>query len=90
MNLKCLLVVLFPSFCQFVSAQDDTLHIGIHQLEIRQFRSRGDSILLQQQPSPGRPSSLLTYKKLELSRKVFGWHPYWASASAYLSYDYNI
>jgi spore germination protein YaaH len=21
---------------------------------------------------------------------VFGWHPYWASASAYLSYDYNI
>ncbi|MCX6221631.1 MAG: glycosyl hydrolase family 18 protein [Bacteroidia bacterium] len=90
MNLKYLLVVLFLLCTQFVSAQEDTLHVGIHQLESRQFRSRGDSVLLQQQPFLGRPSSLLTYKKLELSRKVFGWHPYWASASAYLSYDYNL
>jgi spore germination protein YaaH len=90
MNLKYLLVVLFLSCSQFVSAQEDTLHIGIHQLESRQFRSRGDSVLLQMHPSLGRPSPLPTYKKLELSRKVFGWHPYWASASAYLSYDYNI
>ena len=90
MNLRYLLVVLFLSCTQFVRSQEDTLHIGIHQLESRQFRSRGDSILLQQQPFLSRPSSLLTYKKLELSRKVFGWHPYWASASAYLSYDYNI
>ena len=90
MNLRYLLVVLFLSFYQFVSSQEDMLHVGIHQLDSRQFRSRGDSMLLQQQPSLGRPSSLLTYKKLELSRKVFGWHPYWASASAYLSYDYNV
>ncbi|MCK9641734.1 MAG: glycosyl hydrolase family 18 protein [Prolixibacteraceae bacterium] len=90
MNLKYLLLVLFLSCIQFVSAQEDTIHIGIHQLESRQFRSRGDSMLLQQKPFLSRPSALLTYKKLELSRKVFGWHPYWASASSYLSYDYNI
>jgi len=90
MNFRYLLVVLFLSCSQFVSAQEDTLHVGIHQLESRLFRSKGDSVLKQQQPSPGRPSSLLMTKKLELSRKVFGWHPYWASASAYLSYDYNL
>jgi len=84
------LVILFLLGSQFVSSQEDTLRMGIHQRESQQFRGRGDSLLLQQQPSPDRPSPLLHTKKLELSKKVFGWHPYWASASAYLSYDYNI
>ena len=89
MGSRCLLILLFLSFSQFVSSQEDTLHLGIHQRESLQFRSRGDSALLLQQPSLNRPSPLLHTKKLELSRKVFGWHPYWASASAYLSYDYS-
>lgn len=90
MDLRFQLIILFLSLSQFVSSQEDTLHVGIHQVESRQFRSRGDSVLLQQQPSPGRPSPLFITKKLDLSRKVFGWHPYWASASAYLSYDYAV
>ncbi|MEI6275659.1 MAG: glycosyl hydrolase family 18 protein [Prolixibacteraceae bacterium] len=83
-----LLILVFCGY--FAHSQDDTIHMGIHQLESKIFRSRGDSALKQQQASPNRPSSLFLTKKLELSRKVLGWHPYWASASAYLSYDYNV
>jgi spore germination protein YaaH len=75
----------------FVHAQqEDSLHISIHQLQNQQFRSLGDSLLRQQQPFWSKPSQLLVTKKLELTRKVFGWHPYWASATAYQSYDYDV
>jgi spore germination protein YaaH len=43
-----------------------------------------------QPASLSRPAPWLPNKKSDLSRKVFGWHPYWAAASAYLSYDYNL
>jgi spore germination protein YaaH len=90
MDLKYLLIIMFLSFSQLVKSQEDTLHIGIHQLDNNFFRSRGDSTLKLQQPSPNKPSPLDTYKNLNLSRKVFGWHPYWASSSAYLYYDYDV
>ena len=84
-----LIVLLFSTL--FVHAQwDDSLHISIHQLQNLQFRSLGDSVLKQQQPFWSTPIPLLVTKKLELSRKVFGWHPYWASATAYQSYDYDV
>jgi spore germination protein YaaH len=90
MDVRYLLIILFLLFNHFVNAQEDRLYIGIHQRESQQFRSRGDSILRLQTPFLSKPSPLILNKKLELSRKVFGWHPYWASSSAYLSYDYNI
>jgi len=90
MDVRYLLIILFLLFNHFVNAQEDRLHIGIHQRESQQFRSHGDSILRLQPASLGKPAPLLPNKKSELSRKVFGWHPYWASSSAYLSYDYNI
>ncbi len=83
-----LLILLFLG--NFVYAQQDSVRIGIHQLENTLFRNKGDSILKQQLPSLNKPSPLLVTKKLELSRKVFGWHPYWASSTAYQSYDYDV
>jgi len=90
MDSRYLLIILFLLFNHYVEAQEDTLHVGIHQRESQQFRSRGDSMLHLQTPFLGKPSPLILTKRLDLSRKVFGWHPYWASSSVYLSYDYNI
>ena len=90
MNLKYPLLIIILSFSQLVRSQNDTLHIGIHQLDNSFFRSRGDSVMKLQQLSPNKPSPVLSFKKLDLSRKVFGWHPYWASSSAYLYYDYDV
>jgi len=85
------LFIIVSLFCfHYAQSQEDTLHIGIHQLESRLYRSKGDSALKQQIPNFNRPSPLFLTKKLELSTKVFGWHPYWASSTAYLSYDYNV
>ena len=87
---KYLFLFVFLFWGYYAYSQEEIFRIGIHQFESKLFRNRGDSILKQQQPSMYRPSPLLVSKKLELSRKVFGWHPYWASATAYLSYDYNV
>ncbi len=90
MNLRYLAFFIILSFSQLARSQDDTLHIGIHQLDNSLFRSRGDSVLKLQQLSPNKPSPLSNFKKSSISRKVFGWHPYWASTAAYLYYDYDV
>ncbi len=64
--------------------------IGIHQLQSLQYRSIGDSLLKLQTPFLTTPSPLLITKTLQLSRTVFGWHPYWASVTAYQNYDYDV
>jgi len=84
-----LTVLLFSNL--FVLAQkEDSQFISIHQLQNQQFKSLGDSMLKQQHPFWSKPSPLLVTKKLELTRKVFGWHPFWASATAYQSYNYDV
>ena len=71
------------------SQETDTLKKGIHQVE-SEFYS---TIFPKDYPSSEKgiqiPSKLITILSKTLNRKVFGWHPYWASSTAYLSYDYE-
>jgi spore germination protein YaaH len=83
-------VVLICSGQSLLAQVPDSEHISIHQLQSTLYRSKGDSLLRQQQPSWATPSPLLMTKKLELSRKVLGWHPYWAASTAYQKYDYEV
>lgn len=68
----------------------DTLRKGIHQVE-SEFYS---TLFQKDQPSNEKsiriPSKLMMTDDKALQRKVLGWHPYWASSSAYLEYDYNV
>ncbi|MCJ7448201.1 MAG: glycosyl hydrolase family 18 protein [Bacteroidales bacterium] len=85
---------LIPVFLSLItwnlySQETDTLKKGIHQVE-SEFYS---TIFPKDQPYDGKgmqvPSKLITTGSKTLTRKVLGWHPYWASSSAYLSYDYD-
>jgi spore germination protein YaaH len=82
-------LLLFSSSFIF-SQENDSLHIGIHQVQNALYRNLGDSLLKRQVPFLAKPSPLLIRKKLELSRKVLGWHPYWAAANAYQNYNYEV
>lgn len=67
-------------------AQQEAGHESIHQLEAE--RHRHDTVSAAGEPSAICPLLPKTHSVSALNRKVYGWHPYWASSGAYLSYDY--
>ncbi|TFH47313.1 MAG: T9SS type A sorting domain-containing protein [Bacteroidia bacterium] len=67
----------------------DTLRTGIHQAESEYYSGILDRALFDDNVKVPIPSRLKSAKGSLLSHKVYGWHPYWAAASAYLSYDYD-
>lgn len=82
-------LLLFLITANLYPQESDTLRKGIHQEE-SEFYS---SIYPKDLPSDGKgtafPSDLnRTYAK-SLTALVLGWHPYWASSTAYLNYDYE-
>ena len=79
-----ILILLFPLV---VSAQYDVGQKSIHQIENELHRH--DSVGLTVQSTAVPPFLSKSGGKSSLSKKVYGWHPYWVSSSAYLSYDYN-
>jgi spore germination protein YaaH len=79
-----LIILLFPLV---VSAQHDVEQKSIHQMEYDLHRN--DSVDRTAQLAPVTPILSKSGGKATLSKKVYGWHPYWASSTAYLSYDYN-
>jgi len=81
-------LILFSGLC--LQAQEhDTLPIGIHQAESRYYSQIIDKSLFDDNIQTAAPSVLRSKAASALTHKVYGWHPYWASASAYLSYDYS-
>lgn len=74
---------------QLHSQYSDTMHIGIHQAESEYYSRIIDSILPGAEISSATPARLKSTRVSSLTHKVYGWHPYWASSSAYQSYDYN-
>ncbi len=81
-------LILFSSLC--LQAQEhDTLQIGIHQSESEYYSQIIDKSLFDDNILTVAPSVLKSKSAVSLTHKVYGWHPYWASASAYLSYDYS-
>ncbi len=81
-----LILVLLPE----AAAQEfDTAMVGIHQAESEYFSRMPDTATSQGMVSTTMPSVLKSRSDEELTHKVFGWHPYWASTAAYMSYDYE-
>lgn len=81
---KLLLILLMPALA---TAQEGLERKSIHQLESELHRNDPVSSLVQApfdvpmlRKSGGSPA---------LVKKVYGWHPYWASKSAYATYDYG-
>ncbi len=67
-------------------AQTDPEMRGIHWME--SIAHRGDTT--EQSSGPAPAFVPLLHKTAHLSRKVFGYHPYWADTAAYRSYDYSV
>jgi spore germination protein YaaH len=78
------LILLFPLA---VSAQINVEQKSIHQMEYEIHRH--DSVDWSAQSTAVTPFLSKSRGKAILSKKVYGWHPYWVSSSAYLTYDYN-
>jgi spore germination protein YaaH len=66
------------------TAQPATAPVSIHQLEVE--RHAGDRM---EEPPLLKPAAPLVPLSTVLSRRVFGYHPYWAGAEAHLHYDYS-
>jgi spore germination protein YaaH len=71
------------------SQEPDSLRKGIHQVE----NELNATLLSKQKQSDVKatafPSELIITGATTLTRKVLGWHPYWASSTAHLLYEYK-
>jgi hypothetical protein len=75
--------------CFPVDAQEpESMYIGIHQAESEYYSRVFDTNELHTTASPERPVSLKSRQEGEPAFLVYGWHPYWASDTAFLHYDY--
>jgi spore germination protein YaaH len=79
-----LLILLVPLIAL---AQNGVEQKSIHQMEyeLHQNDSTRPTALDMAVPPP----LMKLAGKTNLAKKVYGWHPYWVSLGAYLSYDYN-
>jgi len=59
---------------------------SIHQLESELHQK--DMVSEAPEHQNARPGIPRLAQVSQLSKKVYGWHPYWASSSAYVTYDY--
>ena len=81
------LIILFLLSAQLVLASGPGEHKSIHQLQSEQHRN--ERLVDVQQPARSIPLEPKPIRIASLSKKVFGWHPYWAPSTAYLGYDYS-
>ena len=81
---KFFLIVLVPLLA---IAQQAPEHKSIHQLESELHRS--DQETSSEQSPVVLPFLPKTGGTRALTKKVYGWHPYWASPNAYATYDYG-
>ena len=76
--------------CLYLQAQNpDTLRVGIHQAESQYYSRIIDKSVFDDNIPAVATSRLKSRAAIPLTHMVYGWHPYWASATAYLSYDYS-
>ena len=80
---------LYLTAANLYSQERDTLRKGIHQEESEFYSPIYPKDMLSDGKGTEFPSDLnKTYAK-SLTAKVLGWHPYWASSTAYLNYNYD-
>ncbi len=82
-GLLLLLIALSPG----AFAQQFEPHPGIHEVESRLHAA--DTTGSAADTAWSLPRPLMLAKRSTLTRHVLGWHPYWVSSTAYLSYDYS-
>jgi len=73
-----------------LSQEPDSSFIGIHQAESEYYSRIAGTLEPPSTSSPERPVMLKSRTAGEPAFKVYGWHPYWASDTAYLHYDYSV
>jgi len=86
------LILLFLSLIslRLKSQETDTLRKGIHQVESEYYSTLYGKDQPYDEKGTAFPSDLIISPSKALQKKVLGWHPYWASSSAHLSYNYNV
>ena len=74
-----------------VAAQEpDSSYIGIHQAESEYYSGVFEHVKVPAVISPETPVMFKSRTDREPYFMVYGWHPYWASDTAYLHYDYSV
>jgi spore germination protein YaaH len=69
--------------------QADSTRIGIHQSQSEYFASFKSAQQKADAAGSLFPKDLVPGTEKKLTKKVVGWHPYWVSSTAYLTYDYT-
>ena len=85
-RLACLSAFLL--FCVSAAAPAQIPIPSIHQIESEQHRS--DPVLNGKPAAAVAGAGAVTPRIAAVTKKIFGYHPYWASSAAYLSYDYGV
>jgi spore germination protein YaaH len=84
-----ILIILILINSTIKSQEPDSLRKSIHQVENEYYSSKAASEFPKAEQETSTPSMLVYNPGRSLTKRVLGWHPYWVSSSAYLSYDYN-
>jgi len=80
------IIILLPGSLR--SQEPDSLRKGIHQEDNEYY-----STIFKPQPenkSPGYPVDLSQIPEKISDRMIFGWHPYWASSTAHINYNFDL
>lgn len=88
-TLTAALIALMTCTGQALRAQD-TAFVGIHQADNEYYSRIFNPLASSAEISPETPVALKSRTEGDPAFMVYGWHPYWASSSAYLNYDYNV
>jgi spore germination protein YaaH len=86
---KIVCLLLFLAINEALHSQiPDSLRKSIHQVEDEYYRILPQYYYPKAEKEAAVPSQLIPNPG-RISARVLGWHPYWVSSSAYLSYDYT-
>jgi spore germination protein YaaH len=87
---KIIQIICLAVICSLAYSQDpDSTRKSIHQIESEYYGTLKKSAFEAWPEELSFPASLETSVTRAISRRVLGWHPYWASSSAPNYYDYN-
>jgi spore germination protein YaaH len=84
--MKVILTSALLIFALRIYAQPEPEERSIHEMESKFYRGKINEILGERFDSYNLP---LIKRNYQLSKKVIGYHPYWAPYDAYKSYDYS-
>lgn len=91
MRIKTTVAVALLSILSLLTAaqETDTSFVGIHQAESEHYSRIYGNSHASAAMAPETPIMLKKRSAGTLTHKIYGWHPYWAGASAHLLYDYS-